>query len=305
MTTAVPRTTPDRSDAPLVPRACLVVPASDPRKVAKALGSAADEIVLDLEDAVAPSAKDGARASAAEAVSGASNKALAVRINQIGTSWCHQDVLAMVAAAASSRRLTLVIPKVESAADVGFVDRLVRGALAARSTDLPEVSLDVLIESAPALRDLDAVLTASRLVRAAVVGYADLGADLGRDVGDDPTLWDGVRHQLVAAARAAGRVALDGPFLSTAADATFLRDRERARAFGFDGTWVIHPAQIAEAVRVFSPSPDELSWARRVLAALDVSVAGGAGAVALEGQMLDEAVAVRARSVLSKAAETR
>ncbi|SEO57142.1 HpcH/HpaI aldolase/citrate lyase family protein [Trujillonella endophytica] len=299
MNHAMPTTTSELGETHRIPRSCLVVPASDSRKVEKALGTAADEVVLDLEDAVAPSAKDAARASAAEVLRAGPGRAVAVRINQIGTRWCHHDVLEMVAAAPG--RLTLVVPKVESAADVGFIDRLVRGALADRSTSLPEVSLDVLVETAAALRDLDAVVTASPLVRAVVVGYADLGADLGRDAGGDPTLWDAVRHQVVTAVRAAGRVGLDGPWLSTAADAPFLRDRERARAFGLDGTWVIHPAQVAEATRIFSPSADEVAWARRVLGALDASVADGAGAVALDGQMLDEAVAVRARSVLAKA----
>ena len=163
-------------------------------------------------------------------------------------------MLASVAASTSSR-LTLVVPKVESAADVGIVDRLVRGALAERSADPVQVRLDVLVESAAALRDLHAILAGSELVRAVVVGYADLGADLGRHAGEDPTMWDAVRHQVVAAARAAGRAVLDGPWLYTAADAAFIRDRERARAFGFEGTWVIHPAQVAEATRVFTPSP--------------------------------------------------
>jgi citrate lyase subunit beta/citryl-CoA lyase len=281
-----------------------VVPASDSRKGAKALATAADEIVLDLEDAVAPAAKEAARATAVQVVGTTPGKALAVRVNQIGTRWCHHDVLAMVSAASSSR-VTLVVPKVESAADVGFVDRLVGGALAERSADLPEVRLDVLVESAAALRDLHAILAASDLVRAVVVGYADLGADLGRDAGDDPTLWDAVRHQVVAAGRAAGRAVLDGPWLSTAVDPAFTRDRERARAFGYDGTWVIHPAHVAEATRVFTPSPEEVAWAQRVVSALDASVAEGTGAVALEGQMLDEAVAVRARSVLARAGKVK
>ncbi len=293
---------PSRTDA--VPRSCLVVPASDSRKVAKALQTAADEVVLDLEDAVAPAAKDAARASVAQVLNAAPAMRLAVRLNQVGTRWCHHDVLASVAAA-SSTRLTLVVPKVESAVDVGFVDRLVRGALAERSAGPIHVQLDVLVESAAALRDLHAILAGSDLVRAVVVGYADLGADLGRDAGADPTLWDAVRHQVVAAARGARRTVLDGPWLATAADTAFTRDRERARAFGFDGTWVIHPAQVAEAARIFTPSSEEVEWARRVLAALKASVSGGAGAVALEGQMLDEAVAVRARSVLARAGEGR
>ncbi|WP_211754709.1 HpcH/HpaI aldolase/citrate lyase family protein [Nocardioides gansuensis] len=284
----------------MIPRSCLVVPGSDSRKMAKALSTAADEVVLDLEDAVAPAAKDEGRASVVDALGSRHHKRLAVRINQIGTPWCHRDVLGVVSAA-PSRGVTLVVPKVQSVADVGFVDRLVRGVLAQHPARAPEVRLDVLVESAAALRDLHAIVAASELVRAVVVGYADLGADLGRDAAGDPALWDAVRHQVVAAARAAGRAVIDGPWLGTAADAAFTRDRERARALGFDGTWVIHPDQVSEATRVFTPLAEEVAWAQRVVTTLEASVAGGAGAVALDGQMLDEAVAVRARSVLARA----
>lgn len=290
--------------ANVIPRTCLVVPGSDSRKVAKALSTGVDEVVLDLEDGVAPAAKDKARARAVDLVGSRPDRRLAVRINQIGTPWCHRDVLDVVSAAPSSG-VTLVVPKAESPADVGFVDRLVRGTLAERSTGAPEVRLDVLVESAAALRDLHAIVAASDLVRALVVGYADLGADLGRGAAADATLWDAVRHQVVSAARAAGRAAIDGPWLGTAADAPFTHDRERARALGFDGTWVIHPAQVSEATRVFSPSADEVVWAQRVVATLRTSVAAGVGAVALDGQMLDEAVAVRARSVLARAGESQ
>jgi len=269
--------------------------------VAKALASGADEVVLDLEDAVAPEAKDAARAAVVEVLEGDAAPSLAVRINQVGTPWCHRDVLAVAdALARDGRAVTLVVPKVESAADVGFVERLLRGAAPGA-----RVQVDVLVESAPALRDLGAIVSASSLVRAVVVGYADLAADLGRDPGADPTLWDVVRHQVVVAARAAGRAVIDGPWLGTAADDAFTRDRERARALGFDGTWVIHPAQVEAATRTYSPSAEQLDWAERIVSALEHSVAGGAGAVALDGQMLDEAVAVRARAVLARAEALR
>lgn len=291
----------DHDPATAPPRASLVVPASDPRKVAKALASDADEVVLDLEDAVAATAKDSARAHVVEVLGGAPARDIAVRINQIGTAWCHRDVLDIVAAATTP--VTLVVPKVESAADVGFVDRLVRGARAVAIADgrTPQVQIDVLVESAAALRDLDAILGASDLLRAVVIGYADLSADLGMPSAGESSLWDATRSQVVAAARAAGRALIDGPWLSTAADEAFTHDRGRARAMGFDGTWVIHPAQVSEATRIFTPSDEEVAWATRVVDTLAASVAEGAGAVALDGQMLDEAVAVRARSVLARA----
>ncbi|WP_340537356.1 HpcH/HpaI aldolase/citrate lyase family protein [Nocardioides sp. GXZ039] len=306
-------------DSPLtaLPRCALVVPASNPRMVAKALASTADEVVLDLEDAVAPAAKSEARDTVVETLTnagpdGSRAPALAVRVNQIGSAWCHLDVLAVAGAiAAGAPAVTLVVPKVESAADVGFVDRLLRGALAEHGDPVGgrgRIAVDVLIETAAALRDLDQILSAASaasgdLVRAAIIGYADLGADLGREPGGDR--WDAVRDRVVTAARAAGCGLVDGPWLGTAADEEFVHDRERARALGFDGTWVIHPAQIAEATRIYSPTGEQVDWAGRVVAALDAAIADGAGAVALDGQMLDEAVAVRARSILARAEAAR
>ena len=288
-----------------IPRASLVVPASHPRMVAKALASVSDEIVLDLEDAVAPEAKELARDAVVEVLVGSTDRQLAVRINQVGSPWCHRDVLAVVGALAEGARpVTLVVPKVESAADVDFVDHLLRGALADIG-GATAVSLDLLIESAAGLRALDQIAAAGERVRALVVGYADLAADLGRDTGGDPALWDAVRHQIVSAGRAAGRSLIDGPWLGTAADDAFTRDRDRARALGFDGTWVIHPAQVEAATAIYSPTVQQLAWARRVVSTLEASVAEGSGAVALDGEMLDEAVAVRARRVLAREAAQR
>lgn len=268
--------------------------------VTKALASAADEVVLDLEDAVTIAAKNGARRAVVEVLTSSTGRRLAVRINQVGSPWCHRDVLAIAdALAAAGGDLTLVVPKVESAADVGFVERLLQGALAGY-TDRTSISLDLLIESAVALRELHAIASAGEHVRALVVGYADLGADLGRDTRGDPALWDAVRHEVVTASRAAGRALIDGPWLGTAVDEAFTRDRDRAHSMGFDGTWVIHPAQIEEATRIYSPSAEQVAWAEHVVSVLNASVAAGDGAVALDGQMLDEAVAVRARSVLSR-----
>lgn len=287
------------SQADILPRVCLVVPASDRRKMAKAFATEADEVVVDLEDAVAPAAKQAARANVVELLVEVPDRALAVRVNEIGSAWCHSDVLDVSCAVLD--KVTLVIPKVNSAADVGFIDRLVNGALAGRSGRLPDIRMDVLIETAAALRNIDDILSASDRVRAVVVGYGDLGADLGIDFATNPPAADAVRHQIVAAARASKRGLVDGPWLAIAADDAFTLDRERSRSFGFDGCWVIHPAQVPAATRIFTPSAAEVAWAHRVVTALEGAIAKNAGAIALDGQMLDEAVAKRARSVLARA----
>jgi citrate lyase subunit beta / citryl-CoA lyase len=290
----------------VTPRACLVVPASDARKVEKALAFDVDEVVLDLEDAVAADAKSSARSRVCEVLATPRSRSgsLAVRVNPAGSAWGHRDVLDVVAATAGP--VTLVVPKVDSSDDLAFVDRLVRGARAERATagsPPPEVRVDALVESAASLRGLDRIVACTDLLRALVVGYADLAADLGRDANDDHASWDAVRSQVVSAARAGRRQVIDGPWLSVAADQAFVADKQRARAHGFDGTWVIHPAQVAEAARVFSPTPEQVEWATRVVEALDRAAAQGSGAVALDGQMLDEALGVRARAVLAQAGE--
>lgn len=293
-------------DCALVPRSCLVVPVSDERKTAKALASEADEVVLDLEDAVEPGSKTTARERVAQILAEAARPGLAVRVNQVGTAWCHLDVLA--AAAAATGPLTVVVPKVEDAADVSFVDRLIAGAVAGRD-GCPEIRLDVLIESAAGLENVDRIVTAAARIRAVVIGYADLGANLGCDLEAAApgarSLRAQVRSRVLLAARAAGRAVVDGPWLSIAADAEFAADRRQARDQGFDGSWTIHPAQLGVVNDLFTPAPAEVDWAHGVLDALAGAAARGSGAVALDGQMLDAAVAVRASRVLARAGERR
>ena len=290
------------------PRTCLVVPATDDRKIAKALASTADEVVLDLEDAVEPASKARARERAAAVIAqhamldGSSR--LAVRVNPVGTPWCHLDVLA--AAEASAGALTLIVPKVEHPSQMAFVDHLLTGALAGRQQPSPHpgIGLDALVESAAGLRALDAILASSNRLRALIIGYADLGSDLGCDFGASPGAQEvraSVRSNTLLAARAAGRFMIDGPWLSVVIDDDFVADRRKASEQGFDGSWAIHPAQLETINELFSPSSEHLIWARRVLDALASAAAAGAGAAALDGQMLDEAIAVRARRALERA----
>ena len=196
------------------------------------------------------------------------------------------------------------MPKVEHSSPLTFVDHLLTGALADSSQTAPSVCLDALVESAAGIRALDPILTASERLRAVVIGYADLGADLGCDLGDLPAadaLRGSLRARTLVAARAAGRFVIDGPWLSVGVDDRFIEDRAKARDQGFDGSWAIHPAQLETLNALFSPTPDQLSWAQRVLDVLASAGASGAGAAALDGQMLDEAIAVRARRILARA----
>jgi citrate lyase beta subunit len=277
-------------------RACLVVPAAPAAKLAKGATLGADEVVLDLEDAVLPALKDEARAGVAQALAGGwAAESVAVRVNAIGTPWCHADLLAL--AASGRETVTAVLPKVEHADDLAFADRLLAGAEAAAGRTTP-VRLVALIETAAGLAAAVEIARASERLDALVLGYADLAASLGRPGGGN---WRFAQESVLVAARAAGLQAIDGPHLGTRDDDAFRAAALHARALGYDGKWAIHPAQIEPLRQTFTPSDEEVAGAREVLAALERAAADGAGAVAADGQMLDEALALSARRVLARA----
>lgn len=291
--------------APARRRSILSVPAGDARKVGKALTGDADEIVLDLEDAVAVSEKDSARASLVATLSALDQHPtplLTVRVNAPGSPWCHLDLLAL--AALPRPPASVVVPKVESAGDLAFVDRLLGGAEAA--LDAPtRIPVQALIETATGLERVREIAGSSGRLASLVLGYADLAASLGMTASpaDRLELWLPAQQALLVAARSAGIQAIDGPHLGVGVDELFTRGVARARDLGFDGKWAIHPGQLRAIEAAFTPSQGEVAAAREVLAALDRAAEAGAGAVALNGQMLDEAVAAAARRVLARSTE--
>jgi citrate lyase subunit beta/citryl-CoA lyase len=283
--------------APPARRSCLSVPGSSERKLAKAAGLAADEVVVDLEDAVAAAAKDEARAATVAALEGWSGSEVAVRVNGPGTPWCHLDVAAMGALA--QRPGSIVVPKVEGAGDLAFVDRLLDGVEAASGRQRP-LRVQALIETAAGLARVQEIAAASQRLDALVLGYADLAASLGG--ARDLDAWLPAQHALVVAARSNGLQAIDGPYLGVEPDERFHAAAARARDLGFDGKWAIHPSQVPALNELFSPSEAEIERARAVVAALErAERESGQGAVSLDGEMLDEAVRAAALRVLARA----
>jgi citrate lyase subunit beta / citryl-CoA lyase len=278
-------------------RACLVVPATPAAKLEKGRTLLADEVVVDLEDAVLPAAKDEARIGVVNALSGDwAAPARAVRVNAIGTPWCHQDLAAL---AMTAKPVTAVLPKVESAADLAFADRLLAGAEAASGRAAP-VRLLALIETAAGLQAAGEIAYASERLDGLILGYADLAASLGRSPESD---WRFVQETVLVAARTTGIQAIDGPHLAIRDDDAFRAAVAHARALGFDGKWAIHPAQLDALREAFTPTDEEIAAARATLEALDRAAADGLGAVADGDRMLDEALAVSARRVLARAGE--
>lgn len=281
----------------LLRRAVLVCPGSATRKVAGALSSAADEVVVDLEDAVTPAYKDDARRDLQLLTARAGGGAIAVRVNGPDTPWFADDLRAV--AALGDRVASVVVPKVESPGHLDQVEQILDVAGA------EQVQLQALIETARGLRDVDRVAASGGRLRGLILGYADLGAELGRSPSAPRELWLAVQDRVLTAARAAGVQAIDGPALHTAPDDRLRAAADQVAALGFDGKWVIHPAQVEAVTTAFTPDTDAVTHARAVLDALEAAETAGSGAVRLGGMMLDEAVAVAARRTLLKAGGTQ
>ena len=278
------------------------VPGSSERKLAGvAAGLEADEIVIDLEDAVAASAKEDARKATVAALSAWGGGVVSVRVNAARSPWCHLDVAAL--AGLGDVPVSIVVPKVEDGGDLAFFDRLLDGAEAAGGRRRP-LRLQALIETAAGLERVSEIAGASRRLDALILGYADLAASLGRAPGGagDLETWRWAQEAVLVAARAHGLQAIDGPYLGVEVDEGFRAAAGRARDLGFDGKWAIHPAQVAALNELFTPTLREVDRARAIVAALDrAERETGQGAVALNGEMLDEAVRAAALRILARA----
>ncbi|ORX08341.1 HpcH/HpaI aldolase/citrate lyase family protein [Mycolicibacillus trivialis] len=296
-------------------RTCLSVPGSNPAMIAKARGLPADEVFLDLEDAVAAEAKDSARARVAAALAepGWQAPVLGVRVNDWTTPWTHADLIEVVAAvgAAGARLDVVVLPKVTDATQVHAADLLLTQLETRHGLPAGQIGIDAQIEDARGLTNIDAIAAAPR-VEALVLGPADLMASLNMRtlvVGEQPegyTEGDAYHHVLMTilvAARAHGVAAVDGPYLKVRDVAAFRRVAHRSAALGYDGKWVLHPDQIEAGNEIFSPRQQDYDHAERILEAYEwsTSTAGGArGAVMLGDEMIDEASRKMALVVAAK-----
>jgi citrate lyase subunit beta/citryl-CoA lyase len=260
-----------------MPRSYLFVPADRPDRYAKALAAGAGAVIVDLEDAVAPDAKVGARAALASWLAHATT-AVIVRVNAAETLWFAADL----ALCAHPQVAGIVLPKAERRAD-----------LASAAAVAPGKRLYPLIESATgfeAMRSLASEPGVERLV----FGSIDFQLDVGIAGDDDGLLM--VRSQIVLASRLADlRAPVDGVTTAIHDDAVLAAEAARARRLGFGAKLCIHPRQVKAVERAFAPSDEERDWARRVLEA--AGKAQGA-AVAVDGRMVDKPVLLRARAIL-------
>lgn len=279
-------------------RSVLFAPANQPALVAKLSRSAPDVVVLDLEDAVPAPNKGEARAAAIDAIVtlGAPEGAplVAVRVNSVRTSWFDDDVSAVVAAGVGA----IVVPKLESIDDVRRLHAAVTAA-GATTTRAPGATplLVAGIETARGVADARTYLADG--FAACYFGAEDYVADMGgeRTSSNDEVRF--ARGYVALAARVCGVAALDIVTADIADAERFAREATEARALGYAGKLCIHPRQVALARDAFTPTEQQVDRARRVLAAWAEANERGVGAIAFEGQLIDEPMATRARAVLS------
>jgi citrate lyase subunit beta / citryl-CoA lyase len=293
-------------------RTCLSVPGSSQKMIEKAKTLPADEVFLDLEDAVAPDAKEQARTQVAIALAepGWAGQLRGVRVNDWTTPWTYADVIEVVSTAGGQLDV-IVLPKVTDVSHIHALDLLLSQLETVHGLPVGRIGIEAQIENAQGLTNVDAIAAAPR-VQAVVLGPADLMASLNMRtsvVGEQPEgydVGDAYHHVLMTiliAARTHGVAAIDGPYLKVRDIDAFRRVAGRSAALGYDGKWVLHPDQIAAGNEIFSPRQDEYDHAEMILEAYEwhTSRAGGArGAVMLGDEMIDEASRKMALVVVGK-----
>jgi citrate lyase subunit beta / citryl-CoA lyase len=279
-------------------RSCLSVPGSSPKMLGKASSLPADEVFMDLEDSVAPLAKEDARGNVIQALKEGdwTGKTRVVRINGVYTKWCYRDVTEIVENAGQYLDCVM-IPKVEYASDVQFVANLLRMIEDTIGLETP-IGIEAQIETATGLKNIHEIAHASDRTETLIFGPADMSASLGLPTvtagmpmpGYPGDHWHWVLSTILVAARDAGLQAVDGPYLLIKDLDGFREMSMRSRALGYDGKWALHPGQIDVLNEVFTPTQDEYDKAEAMLDAYahatDIELRG---AVMFGNEMIDEA----------------
>jgi malyl-CoA/(S)-citramalyl-CoA lyase len=305
--------------APARPNRCqLFGPGSNVKLFEKMAASAADVINIDLEDSVAPTDKEAARANTIKAINEVDwgKKTLSVRINGLDSGWWYRDVVDLLEQA--GERLDLImIPKVGCAADIYAVDALVTSIETAMGRT-KKIGLEVIIESAAGISHVEEIAAASPRLQAMSLGAADFAASMGmsttgiggtqenyymlregQNYWSDP--WHWAMAAIVAACRTHGVLPVDGPFGDFSDDDGFRAQARRAATLGMVGKWAIHPKQIALANEIFTPSAEAVQEAREILEAMEAAKARGEGATTYKGRLVDIASIKQAEVIVRQA----
>ena len=280
-------------------RSFLFAPGNHARRVEKALTLPADAVILDLEDAVAISEKPATRELVVAAFGKPRHGRLYVRVNAYTTDWCYADIVTV----ARSGLDGIILPKVEIADQLRSIDWLLANLERERGLPIGGIDLVPIIETALGMSNVGAIAGSGSRTKRLAFGAGDYTLDLGMVWSRDEAELLPARSAVVMASRAAG---IEPPLDTVWADLRdaegFARSSERAAALGFQGKMCIHPDQIAVTNAAFSPSAQQLSWAKRVVAAFEEAEAKGLASIQLDGQFIVYPIVQRARQVVARGA---
>ena len=285
------------TDRPKRARRCqLSVPGSSDKMMAKAAGLTLDHVFLDLEDAVAPDAKQGARGQIVAALNNLAwtPRTVCVRINDVETQWCHDDIIEVVTGAGTNLD-TIMLTKAKRAVDVQFVHLMLDQLEAKLGLD-KRIGIECLIEEVEGMMNVEEIAACSDRLECLVFGMGDYSAsqqmqietigEAGPYPGD---IWHYARYKMTVACHANGIDPIDGPYANFRNPEGYRREAERAHALGMLGKWAIHPSQVEIATEVFSPDPEVIATARNQQKAYDEALAQGIGSINVDGVMVDAA----------------
>lgn len=290
-------------------RSQLSTPGSSEKMMQKAAQSAADHVFLDLEDAVAPNQKVGARKKIVEALNGLdwTGKVRCVRINDLSTQWAYEDIIEVVEGARENLD-TIMMTKVQTVSDILFADKLL-GMMEKKLGLKKRIGLEALIEEVEGMQNIDEIARCTDRLECLVFGMGDFSASMGVDIksvgktdGYPGDIWHHARFRLVMACRAAGIDPVDGPYADFKNPEGYREEAKRAMILGCVGKWAIHPSQIDIALDVYSPKKEEVERARALAKAYEKAEAEGLGAINVDGIMVDVAsIRILRNTVLKKA----
>jgi len=273
-------------------RSVLYMPGANARALEKATAIPADALIFDLEDAVAPDAKVEARQRVCDAArSGAYGyREIIIRVNGIDTPWFADDVAAAAAAAPNA----ILVPKVNSAADIALIEeQVVRGGAPAST------AIWAMLETPAGILNVRQIVAASSRLRVLVMGTNDIMKELHADYVADRSPLVFALSQCLLAAREGGKVIIDGVFNDITNAEGFAAETLQGRQMGFDGKTLIHPSQVEPCNEIYAPSADDVTHARRVIAAFDEAQADGRGVVTVDGRMIENLHVENARRTLA------
>ena len=275
-------------------RSMLYMPGSNARALEKARTLPADSLILDLEDAVAPDAKELARKQVCEAVAagGFGMREVIVRVNALSTRWGYEDI----ALASKSGADGLLLPKVESADAIRHMEAIMR------ANDAPEsMRIWAMMETPRSILESQRIAESTPRMEGLVMGTSDLAKELDCAHTHERLPFIVSLGLCLLAARAAGLAILDGVYLDLNDEAGFEAACKQGQELGFDGKTLIHPKQVGPCNKVFTPKPQDVAWSRRIIEAHAEATARGAGVVVVDGRLVENLHVESARRVVSMA----